>query len=62
MSADLTKIRKVTGIFLASHKHPYKCQKNDKYNKIYDFGKEEAKRDPELYANIAKLTRNFVAS
>ena len=44
---------------------PYKyCKnrKNNKLNKIHDFGKEEAKRDPEMSAKIAKVTRIFHAS
>ena len=39
---------------------PYKYRKNNKYNKIHDFGKEEAKREPEMSAKIAKVTRIFM--
>ena len=40
---------------------PHKHLKNNRYNTIHDFGKEEAKRDPEMSANIAKVTRIFHA-
>ena len=46
-----------------SSRHKYrKNRKNNKYHKIHDFGKEEAKRDPEMSANTAKVTRIFHAS
>ena len=62
MSANVAKIAKVTRIFLACESTPYKYLKNNRYNKIHDFGKEEAKWDPEMPANLAKVTRIFHAS
>ena len=39
-----------------------KNRKNNKSNKNQDLEKKEAKKDPEMSANIAKLTRMFLAS
>ena len=42
-----------------------KSQKKNKSNKNQDLGKKEAKKDPEMSANIAetaKVTRIFLAS
>ena len=65
MPVDLTK-KKIDTIghwcVLRSKNTPYKYRKNNRYNKMHDFGKEEAKRDPEMPANIAKVTRIFHAS
>ena len=41
---------------LAKNTH-YKYRKNNKYNKIHDFGKEEAKKGPEMSAKIVEVTR-----
>ena len=52
---------------LRSKNSPYKYRKNrkkNKFNQTHDFGKEEAKRGPEMSANIAKIakvTRLFLA-
>ena len=62
MSAKVAKIAKVTRIFLACESTPYKYLKNNRYNKIHDFGIEEAKWDPEMPANLVKVTRIFHAS
>ena len=40
----------------------YKYRKNNKSNKNQDLEKKEAKKDPEMSANIAKVTRIFLAS
>ena len=40
----------------------YKCGKNNKCNKIQNLEREEAKKSPEMSANIAKVTRIFVTS
>ena len=55
MSANVAKIAKVTRIFLACESTPYKYLKNNRYNKIHDFRKEEAKWVPEMPANLAKI-------
>ena len=60
MSANIAKIAKVTRIFLASQNTPYKYPKNNRYKKIHDFGKEEAKRAPEMSAKVAKATGFFM--
>ena len=39
-----------------------KNRKNNKSNKNEDFEREEAKKGPETSANIAKVTRIFLAS
>ena len=39
-----------------------KNRKNNKCNKIQDVGKDEGKNGPEMSANIAKVTRIFLAS
>ena len=39
-----------------------KNRKNIKSNKNQDLEKEEAKKDPEMSANIAKVNRIFLAS
>ena len=39
-----------------------KNRKNNKSNKNQDLEKKEAKKDPEMSANIAKVTRIFLAS
>ena len=36
-------------------------RKSNKFNKIHDFGREEAKRHPEMSANTAKVTQTFHA-
>ena len=43
----------------------HKNRKNNKYNKNQDLEKKEAKKDPDMSANIAKIaniTRIFLAS
>ena len=62
MTANVGKIAKVTRIFLACESTPYKYLKNNRYNKIHDFGKEEVKWDPEMSGNLAKVTRIFHVS
>ena len=39
---------KVAKIFLLTKKTLFKYRKNNKYDKIHDFGKEEALRDHEM--------------
>ena len=39
-----------------------KNRKNNKSNKNQDLEKKETKKDPEMSANIAKVTRIFLAS
>ena len=39
-----------------------KNRKNNTSNKNQDLEKKEAKKDPEMSANIAKVTRIFLAS
>ena len=39
-----------------------KNRKNNKSNKNQDLEKKEAKKDPEMSANIAKVTRIFLTS
>ena len=46
---------------LAKNSHD-KYPKNNKSNKNQDLEKEEAKKGPEMSANIAKVTRIFDAS
>ena len=62
MSANVAKIAKVTRISLACESTPFKYLKNNRCNKIHDVGKEEAKQDPEMTENLAKVTRIFHAS
>ena len=62
MSANVAKIAKVTRIVLACESTSYKYLKNNRYNKIHNFGKEEAKWYPEMSANLTKVTRIFHAS
>ena len=38
------------------------AKKKNKYNKILDLEREETKKGPEMSANIAKVTRMFLAS
>ena len=40
----------------------YKYRKNNKSNKNQDLEKKETKKDPEMSANIANITRIFLAS
>ena len=39
-----------------------KNRKNNRSNKNQDLEEKEAKKDPEMSANIAKITRIFLAS
>ena len=55
---NVRKYRKSNKDFSCQLKHPFITR----YNKIHDFGKEEAERDPEMSAKIAKVTRIFHAS
>ena len=67
MSANITKIAKVTRIFflLAKNIHD-KYRKNIKSNTgIKDLGREEAKKGPEMSSNVAinaKVTRIFLGN
>ena len=45
-----------------THDKYRKYRKNNKCNKIPDLGRKEAKKGREMSANIAKITRIFVAS
>ena len=50
---------------MLAKKSPYKYRKNRKNNKsneIHDLEKEEAKKGPVKFANIAKVTRILFAS
>ena len=67
MPGNIAKIAKVTRIFeflLAKNTHDKYRQnrKNNKCSNIQDLEKEEAKKDLEMSANIAKITRIFLAS
>ena len=45
-----------------TYKYHDKNRKNNKSNKNQDLEREEAKKNPEMSANIAKVTRIFHAS
>ena len=65
MSANMAKIAKVTRFFMLAkntHDKYLKYRKNTKCNKIPDLQGNEAKKGPEMCANIAKVTRIFHAS
>ena len=53
MSANLTKMAKVTSIFLLAKNTHDKHRKNNKCNNIEDLESKEAKKGPEMSPNIA---------
>ena len=68
MSANMSKIAKVTRFFMLdknTHEKYLKYRKNTKCNKIPDLQRKEAKKGPEMSPNIAKiakLTKIFLAT
>ena len=65
MPANNEKIANITRIFLLAkntHSKYRKNRKNNKFNKILVLEKKEPKKGPEMSANIAKITRIFLAS
>ena len=54
------KIAKVIGFFLLAENTHDKYRKNNKCNKNQDLETKEAKKDPEVSANFAKVTRIFL--
>ena len=64
MSANIAKVT-TGGFFLLAKTIHYKYRKNgknNKCNKIQDLRLDEGKEGPEMSANIAKVTRTFLAS